>query len=226
MRRLLLFLPLFFLAPAAVSQTDDFGAWMTFSINKGIAGKLDLNFDQEFRLRYNLTDVNLFYTNVGLAYRFTKWFKISGTYRFIYKHKDDNTWGVRHRGYVDLAFRTKPGRYVLSYRARLQSEIRTAGYSNEYGKVPEIYFRNLFKAGYKVNDVVTPYLATEIRFQIQNPRIPYHNGIDRSRFIGGLDYAINQNNTFGAYFLFQKEWNVKNPETLYIIGLEYVLSID
>jgi hypothetical protein len=30
----------------------------------------------------------------------------------------------------------------------------------------------------------------------------------------------------GTYLLMQKEWNVNDPQTLYIIGLEFGISID
>jgi hypothetical protein len=225
-RRLLLALPFLFLAPAASAQTEDFGAWMTFSLNKDLAGDLQFNFDQEFRLRDNLSTVNLLYTNLGLSYKFSKAFKLGVSYRFINKHKEDLTWGNRHRLQTDFVFKVKPGRFTLGYRARFQAEVRGYGYSGEYGNVPEIYMRNLFKAGYKVNDMVSPYVGTELRWQIQNPRIPYHDGFDRSRFIGGVDLTFTDVQTLGLYVLLQKEWNVMDPQTLYILGVEYVINLD
>jgi hypothetical protein len=228
LRRILLVLPLFLLVRTASAQTEDIGAWMTFSVNKGIVGKLDFNFDQELRFRNNLTDVNLLYTNLGLSYKFTKWFRFAAVYRFINKHKDDGSWGLRNRYYADFIFKFKPGKFTLGYRARFQEEIRGAGYTQENGKIPEIYMRNLFKFGYKVNDHFSPYVGTEMRWQIRNPRIPYNDGFtfDRTRFMAGVDYNINKIQTAGLYFLFQKEWNVNDPQTLYIIGLEYSLSFN
>lgn len=225
-RKLLLLFPFLILARFAPAQTSDLGSWMTFSVNKKIVDKLEFNFDQEFRLRDNLTNVNLIYTNLGLTYKFTKWFRFSAVYRFIDKHKSDGTYGLRNRFYADLSFKAKPGKFSLGYRARLQEEMRGIGYPDQYGTVPEIYLRNLFKVSYKLNDKFSPYAGTELRWQIQNPRIPYHNGFDRSRFFAGTDYDINDKQTAGLYFLFQKEWNVSDPETLYIIGLEYSLSFD
>lgn len=226
MKRLLLLIPVLFLCRISSAQTEDLGMWMTASFNKGLVGDLQFNLDQEFRLRNNLSDVNLFYTNVGLTYKFTKWFRVSGTYRIIDKHKEDGTWGIRHRGFVDFNFKFKPAKFTIGYRARVQSEWRGAGYSGEFGKVPEIYVRNLFKFGYKLNDDFTPYIGTELRFQVQNPRIPYHDGFDRTRFMAGTDYQINKKQTLGLYFLLQKEWNVINPQTLYILGIEYSFSMD
>lgn len=207
------------------AQTQDFGMWNTISVNKELTKKLTLGVDQEVRFRDNLSTLNLVYTNVGLTYKFTDYFKFSAVYRFIDKHKDDLSWGVRHRVYFDAAVKVKPGNFNFSYRARYQVEWRGAGYEAIHGNVPEIYFRNLFKLGYKVGESLEPYLGSEIRFQINNPRIPYHNGFDRTRFIGGLNYEVNKHHTFGVYFLLQKEFNVIDPETLNILGIEYTFNI-
>ena len=224
--RLLLILPFFLLARPANAQSQDFGSWMTFSVNKGIVGKLEFNFDQELRLRNNLTDVNLLYTNLGLSYKFTKWFRFAAVYRFIDKHKETGEWGLRNRFYADFIFKVKPGKFTLGYRARFQEEFRGYGYASDYGKVPEVFMRNLFKVSYKLNDRFSPYAGAELRWQLQNPRIPYGDGFDRTRFFAGTDYEISKKQTAGAYFLLQKEWNVSDPQTLYILGLEYSLSFD
>ncbi|MCA6363180.1 MAG: DUF2490 domain-containing protein [Bacteroidetes bacterium] len=210
----------------AVAQHNDLRSWNTFSINYDLTKKLTLNFDQELRLQDNLTRINQLYTNIGATYKLNKYVRVAGVYRFIARYKEDNTFGLRNRFYGDLIVKLRPGRFTYVYRARLQYEWRGAGYGKEYGRVPEIYWRNLFKASYKVNDIVSPYLATEIRFQLQNPRIPYHNGFDRSRFTGGVDLQVTKNSTFGVYYLLQKEWNVIDPETLHVIGLEYSISLD
>jgi Protein of unknown function (DUF2490) len=225
MKKLLLLIPLLCIGGFSNAQTEDFGSWMTFSVNKGIGEKFVLGLDQELRLRNNLTDINLIYTNVGLSYKVNKWFRISQVYRFIDKHQSDGAWGVRHRIYTDLIFKAKPADFTLTYRFRYQTEWRGAGYTSELGRIPEIYIRNLFKIGYKLNDKIAPYIGSELRFQVQNPRIPYHDGFDRTRFIAGTDYTVNDHSAFGLYFLLQKEWNVNDPQTLYILGLEYTISL-
>lgn len=207
------------------AQTEDLGMWNTFSINKDIGDKFSVGIDQEFRLRDNLSTVNLLYTNFGASYKVTDFFKVSMTYRFIDKHKDDLSWGIRHRVYTDLTFKLRPAKFTISYRARLQAEWRGAGYDDKYGTVPEIYMRNQIKIGYRLTDKIEPYIGDEVRWQIQNPRIPYHNTIDRTRVFGGVNYEFNPRNTVGAYFLYQHEFNVNDPETLYIIGLEYTLNL-
>ncbi|HET6991244.1 MAG TPA: DUF2490 domain-containing protein [Bacteroidia bacterium] len=224
-RYLFLFSFSLFLTPA-FSQTKDLGSWMTFSLDKGITNKFSFNFDQELRLKDNISNINLLYTNLGLSYKATKFLKVSVVYRFIDKHKGDDTYGVRSRLYTDFAFKVKPGKWSLGYRARFQEEWRQAGYHSDLGNMPEIYLRNLFKFSYKLTDHFSPYVGAELRWQLQNPRLPYANGFDRCRLFAGTDYKINDKFTAGTYFLFQKEFNVADPQTLYIIGLEFGISLD
>lgn len=222
--RFLIFISFF--SCALQAQRSDLGLWTTLSVNKDIGKKLVFNFDQEFRVRDNLTTINLFYTNVGLTYKFNKNFRLAGTYRMINKHKEDGFWGIRHRLYADVIARLKPGRFTIAYRSRLQYEWRGYGYSAQFGNVPESYWRNLFKGSYKLNELFSPYLGAELRWLIHDPRVAYHKGFDRTRFIGGLDYSINKMQQIGFYGLVQKEWNISDPETLYIIGIEYTINID
>jgi len=214
-----------FLCLSAFAQTNDFGMWNTLSINKSLNSKFGLGIDQELRLRDNCTTVNLVYTNFGVNYKVRDWFKIALVYRFIDKHKDDFSWGVRHRVYTDLTFKVKPENFALSYRARFQMEWRGLGYDASLGNAPEVFLRNQVKCAYKGAGNFEPYAGIEIRWQIQNPRIPYHESIDRARYFAGVSYDFNKHNTVGTYFLLQKETNVVDRQTLYIWGLEYTLNI-
>lgn len=207
------------------SQTEDLCLWTTVSVNKDLGKKLQVGIDQEVRFRDNISTLNLVYTNVGVTYKVTDYFKASLVYRFIDKHKDDFTWGQRHRISGDLIFKVKPGRFICSARLRLQAEWRGNGYESNFGNVPEVYLRNQYKFGYKLTDQIEPYVGTELRWQVQNPRIAYHDGFDRTRFFAGANYEVNKKNVIGGYFMLQKEWNTSNPETLYIIGLEYTLNL-
>jgi hypothetical protein len=226
MKRLLLSISIVLFTLPAFSQRDDFGAWMTLSLNKDLSKKFTLGLDQEFRLKENLTTINLFYTNVGVSYKVTKFLKVGLVYRMINKQKNDGSYGMRSRIYSDLTFKVKPGKWTFSNRTRYQIEWRQAGYNSELNGLPEAYLRNLTKIGHEIGPHATPYVATEFRWQLQNPREPWANGFNRTRFIGGMDYKFNDMHTIGTYFLFQKEFNVNDRQTLYIIGLEYTISLD
>jgi long-subunit fatty acid transport protein len=207
------------------AQRSDFQMWNTLSINKEITDKFTVGIDQELRLRDNLSTLHMLYTNVGMSYKFNDHFKASLVYRFIDRHKEDLTWGIRHRIYTDLIFRIKPADFTFAYRARFQAEWRAQGYTGEFAGVPEVYMRNQVKAAYKATSDLEPYLGIEVRWQLQNARIPYHESVDRARYFAGVNYEINKHNTVGTYFLIQKEVNVIDRQSLCVWGLEYTINL-
>ena len=182
-------------------------------------------FTQECRIKENFTRLNLFYTNLGLEYKFNDFFKAALVYRFIEKYQDDNSFSFRHRLMLDLTLKKKLGKIGLSYRQRIQAEERDI-YSSIIGNLPEWYSRNKFAAKYDTDKRYTPYAAIELRYQLRNPREwQSDNTWHRNRYSLGVDYKLNKKSTFGVYYLIQREFNVVLPQNQYVIGLEYSLSL-
>jgi hypothetical protein len=126
---------------------------------------------------------------------------------------------------LDILLKKKFGGIALSYRQRIQSEVRDV-YVSEYGRYPEWYSRNKFEIKFDLDKKITPYFATELRFQISNPRSAESDGLwHRIRYVGGIDYQRNKRDKFGFYYLIQNEFNVSEPQNLYIVGLEYSISL-
>jgi len=211
---------------AAFSQTtSDAGLWNTFNIEKKLKHNFTVFATEEYRLRENFTRHNLFYTDLGVSVKPYKFLKISLAYRSIQKSLIDDTWSFRHRLMLDISLKKKLGDFAFSYRQRIQSEVRNV-YSSDDGARPEWYSRNKFEVKYDLGKRLTPYVSFEIRYQIRNPRalesdFTWH----RNRYAAGFDYDIDKRNTFGAYYLIQHEYNISAPQNLYIIGLEYSISL-
>lgn len=228
----ILFVFLFFLpceegwgGRASAQSTNDAGLWTTFNIQKDLKKNVSVFLTEECRLRENFTRLNLFYTDLGVAIRPFKFLKVSLAYRMIDKFLIDNTFSYRHRLMLDITLKKKMGAFSLSYRQRLQSEVRNI-YSSANGTIPEWYSRNKFELKYDLDKPVSPYLAAEFRYQINDPRNVESDGLlHRNRYIIGLDYKKNDRNTFGVYYLIQNEYNVSAPENIYIVGLEYTLTL-
>lgn len=209
----------------AQSQPEDAGMWNTFSIEKEFTKKFSVGIDEELRLRDNFSRLNLLYTNLGVSYKVIKGIKVSLIYRSIEKYLGDNrTFSYRNRLMLDISYRYKISELTFAYRSRLQSEVRDY-YSSQKGKIPEWFWRNKFEFKYDIKKY-TPYLGTEIRYQIKDPRNPETNeGWHRLRVYWGVDYNINKRNSVGVYYLIQREYGVYNPQNFYILGLQYSLTI-
>jgi hypothetical protein len=208
------------------SQTiNDAGLWTTFNIQKDFKKNISVFLTEEFRLKSNFTRLNLFYTDIGVTVRPVKFLKISFAYRMIDKFLIDNSFSYRHRLMLDLALRKKMNVWVISYRHRLQSEIKNI-YSSRNGSLLEWYSRHNFKLKCDLNSPIKPYVSAEYRYQIKDSRKAESNNLfHRQRYILGLDYKLNNRNTLGLYYLIQNEFNVLTPQNIYIIGLEYSITL-
>lgn len=212
-------------ASTFAQSTNDAGLWTTFNIQKDLKKNVSVFLTEEFRLRENFTRLNLFYTDLGVAVRPFKFLKVSLAYRMIDKFLIDNTFSYRHRLMLDISLKKKAGQFSLSYRHRLQSELKNI-YSSADGTIPEWYSRSKFELKYDTDKPVRPYISAEFRYQINDPRnVESERTFHRQRYIVGLDYKRNDRDTFGIYYLIQNEYNVSAPENIYIVGLEYTLTL-
>jgi hypothetical protein len=206
----------------ATKPSQDAGLWATINLEKKLNEKFSVFLTEEFRARENFSVINLFYTDIGVEYRPAKVLRLALSYRNIQKNlPEENRYAFRHRLQFDIILKKKFGNFNLAYRHRLQREMRDV-YVTEKGFLPEWYSRSKFTVKYDFDKAIVPYVAAEFRYQIEDPRRLESNGTwHRARFIGGFDYKLNDKNTLGAYYLVQQEFNVKTPQSIYIVGLEY-----
>jgi long-subunit fatty acid transport protein len=208
------------------AQHSDFWQWNTISIEKKFGERVGVGLDEEIRLYDNATRLYLTFTNVGATYKFAKWFKMGLNYRFTQKTRDDMPVSYRHRVLVDAMFKYSPKPLTFQYRARYQSQIRDYFTSSD-GTVPEQYLRHKVDIKLDMGRRLTPFIAAEFRYQFNNNRLmEANNAFDRGRYYAGVDYELNKNSSFGAYYMIQKEFNINDPETDYVLGLSYTLSLD
>jgi hypothetical protein len=210
-----------------IAQTQpDAGMWNTISIEKEISKKFSAGIDEELRLRDNFAQLNLLYTNFGASYKPIKGVKLSLIYRLIEKYEGTNiTFSFRDRLMFDASYKYKLNNWSISYRSRIQAEVRNY-YTSRLGKIPEWFWRNKFELKYAINKKFEPYIGAEFRYQIKDPRNPYSDdGWHRLRKFAGIDYNIDNNNSVGIYYLIQTEFGVTNPQNLYILGLQYSLTL-
>jgi hypothetical protein len=206
-------------------DNTNYGMWNTFSIEKELSKKASLFLDEELRLKDSYSRLNLLYTNLGVSYKPLKGLKVSLIYRCIEKYKKSDEFSFRHRLMLDVGYKYRLSNWTFAYRSRFQSEVRDY-LSDDDGKTPEWFWRNKVEVKYTFLKKYSPYLGTELRYQIKDPRNPaYDEGWHRIRMFGGLDYSINANNSIGIYYLVQQEFNVESSQQLQILGLQYSLTL-
>jgi len=204
---------------------NDAGLWLTMNIEKKLSKRLEISLTEEYRLKENYAQHNLFYTDLGVAYKPLGFMKISFSYRAIQKYLLDETYSFRHRLTMDILLKRKFGRWVPSFRQRIQTQVRNV-YSSETGTLPEWFARERFELKYDLDKPVAPYAAIEWRYQLKDPRNMDLNGTwNRVRYTLGIDYRLNEKNALSLYYLIQRGFNVPEPQNDYITGLSYTLSL-
>ena len=200
----------------------DFGMWNTLSIEKKLSKIISVSIDEEFRLRENLSKINLFYTNLGLNYKFSKKLKASFIYRITQKAVDGRGYDIKHRIMLDVIYKEKLSKkFVFQFRQRAQFENNNI-YSSRDGRYIESFLRSKFEIGYNYTKDIKAYFSEELRFQLHDPRNPESDyGLHRFRHCLGIDYSISNSSTVGVYYLVQNEIKVYKPNELYIFGLQY-----
>jgi hypothetical protein len=207
--------------PVLAQEEQDAVMWTTVNLEKKLNRKFSLQLTEEFRLRDNLRRLNLFYTDISLNWKTSDWLKTSLSYRWINKYQPEGFFSYRHRLSFDVIFRKKAADFILSYRHRIQAEVRDIGKSAD-GHVPEWYSRSRFEIKYNGGSRYQPYASLELRYQLRNPREQISDGYwHRNRYALGLQYEIDKNRNIGFYYLIQREFNISDPQQLYVIGLEF-----
>ena len=201
-----LFLILINFSFQSTSQTtNDAGLWNTIKINKKFNKKFNIFLLEEYRLKENFSQTNSFFTELGVGYKPFLFLKTSLLYRLSEKFKGDEIFSLRHRLIFNLTLKKRLNdNFLLSYRQRLQSEVRDV-YSSPTGTTPNWYYRHKIALKYNLNDALTPYLATEFRYQIYDKNSLESNKLfHRNRYVIGLDYEKSDKHSFGVFYLILK----------------------
>ena len=201
------------------AQNQDFGSWTGIEINKKLSQRLSVSFTEELRLKENITQLNSFFSEAGVGYKFSQYLKVAANYRFNQKQRIDQSLGTRHRFNVDFAFQNKINAFVVSYRMRVQSQLNDY-YSSETGKVPNYNLRHKFSLEWDLDNRISPLAAAELFYPINQ----MDNKLQQVRLNAGIKYDINNDNRIIINYLVQKETYVNNPLTEHVIGLTYQLS--
>lgn len=205
---------------------QDFGVWASVGYGRDISDKFDISISQEVRMEENALLVGRTFSQFGLDYKIKRWIRLGLNYRFSLNRRQDGTYGHRHRIMTDLVLRTYQRRFTITYRARLQSEIRTLNYPREFGFTPVWDFRNTLKVNYRLNRFIEPYVNLDLRFLLKDPGEPRFSGVDRTRIVVGADMLLAEGRVLGLFFLSNQYWNIDDGRRIYVIGIEFNFGDD
>lgn len=201
------------------AQVNDAGLWTNITLEKKVVKNLDVVFTEEFRFNENITELGSFFTDIGADYRIFKGFKAGLYFRYINKRRLDNSYSQAFRYYSDLSYKQKIKRFEAGYRIRFQVQYQDPGRS-ETGRVPEWYVRQKFSFSYNTKSRFDPYISGEVWYLLNQP----WQRFDNIRISAGIVTRITKDQSVDIGYIYQKEFNVVDPETDYIIFIGYKIG--
>ncbi len=204
------------------SQNEDFELWTGISLAAKPFKNISFDLEEEIRFRNNAGETDSYHTDAGISFELWKGFTVAGHYRFIMGNEEDERYSKTHRYYFDLSYSKKLDRFELFARTRYQTRYKDIN-NSEPGHIPENYSRN--KIGLDYDIYRTPLkvrLWFEFYYQLNNPA---GNSVDKIRFAPELRYKINRFNELKMFYMIEKEYFVRDPALIYILGIGYAYDI-
>lgn len=220
-------LSLFYVISVKAQSSNDFGIWSTIEVEKKMSKKWALNGELEVRTVDNTSNIGRWGLKLGTDYSMLKELKVGFAYQFLYFHDlEYSDFQPRHRLIGFLQGRKKWGNVVFTLRERIQmttkdenDRIKASGKIDTYKMNPEWTWRNRLKVAYDIpNHKLTPSFAAESFYQLNNPD---GNEFEGLRYTLSLAYKLNKCHAVDLSGILDKEYNVNNPVTRYILSIGY-----
>jgi hypothetical protein len=201
---------------------NDAALWLNVYLEKKLNSRFNIHINEVVRYNHNLTRMYYSYTDVGTTFKIKDWWHATLDYVFVTNEGPTKNFtgefvSIRHQLYFDMAFKRDFGDFRVNYRTMLQAQIKDV-YSSKVGAIPNWYFRNKITIKYTLSRRIMPYVASEIYYQFATN---LGDQFDRARFYAGMFYHLSTNNDLEAYYMIQKQFNIIQPSTDYVIGLGY-----
>ena len=198
-------------------QTSDFGTeyGISWSVKPLKGGELTLG--ESIRLtdnssRYSRSASKVEYNQAFLRSRLKPiGMRVSAgaSYELIHRASFKGSQYFRHRIKLQAAARKKMGDFQMQYRFVWQNTYRPDKHDHRN------HLRNRLKLSYSQADSRWGFYLSEEMFY----RLDSKNKIDEWRTQMGATYRIDKNKSIDLNLRRAEEWQVKNPETLYLVGL-------
>lgn len=200
-------------------NNNDAVLWSSVGLEKKINERLSAEIEQQFRFVENYSYLNNAFSELGVSYKITKEFKITGSFRLSNRFNERIGYFMQNRFTLDASYRLKVNKIAISFRTRFQNTFDSRG-----DRSNAIYNRNKIALAYNVNNIINPSLFTDLYTPL-NLGSDAAGIIDSYRLGVSNDLKAGKKITVSTAFIFQKDVGVSNPPKDYIVsvGLFYKL---
>ncbi|MFT5725194.1 MAG: hypothetical protein ACI9JN_002318 [Bacteroidia bacterium] len=215
--------------PVSIAQSGtyvtvrDLEAWSSLQLKYKIDKKWSVSLEEQLRLRDDASNVDIYFSELGLNYKMSKKFALGFGARFIRDNDDVGKiqgYENHFRWNTDAMYKHKLDAFNFKYRLRYQSK-NELGITKAAGDLPTNTVRFKFGTDYNFKSwKFDPEFSTEIFNKLQP-----NEGFDKIRFTLGTTYKTKKIGDFGAYFRMENELTGTNPKTTNIIGFKYKYTL-
>lgn len=220
--KLFLVIMMFGLSVPAFAQYSDLNAWTNLYVEKRLVRGLNLHLEAQGRINENVTNFYYSSLDLGLTFKPVKWLNVSGAYVVSGKEMKEGGVNMRNQYYVSALFKFKKDWLRVNNRVMLQSKNNDSYLADEMIQYRDNYFRDKLSVKVDLTRRLTPYIAQEFYFELNDPS---GNDISRSRSFIGIEFLINKRSQVELYHMLQKELNQKRPQNDYVIGIGYEIYL-
>ena len=186
------------------AQENDFQIWTSLSASDKVTYKTDINIKHGLRFRENASLLAKSYSDIRLKYKYNKKVSLAVGFRDINEWNKQLSREQKSRYYADLYLKHKLDRFVFSVRNRYQKQGSVKAYT--------YLFRQELSISYNIRrNKLEPLLAAEYFYSEQKQ-------INKLRYTLGFSYPISKDLDFDISYRIQQQFNVENPETLFILS--------
>jgi hypothetical protein len=197
---------LFFLFIQSSYGLDDNQSWTSIGFQKKLPYSLKLEFEQELRLKDQLSTFNQAFSEVSLSYRVFDGLNINIPYR--YAIFDDK---VKQRLSFSGSYKYSFKPISLKYRAKFQR-------TNEKEKNAKDLIRNKFTIEYKLDKKIEPYVSGELLHLYKTEQRP----LDEYRVSFGVTVDLPRKKSIKIFYTYKKEDITKSsPDEINVFGVAY-----
>jgi hypothetical protein len=214
---------LLFLSTPLLAQQKDFQCWPSAELSVEVIRDLKVQLEEEIRFHENCSQIRKQVNDLDISYRINKYLKADAGYRFeaMWKDPDHHVW--RHGFSADVTLRTKADRFTFDYRIRLQSPKVDLTEKQKELFARGLINRHKLSVAYDVKNLpLEPFMEGEIFLPIFTGDFP---GMAGYRTWIGMSYKVAKKHEFTLRYGLDKELNVRDPLTAYILALGYQYEI-
>lgn len=187
--------------------------WLGATLKMKLSKKFRFDVEQQLRLEDHESGFDQTFTELGLRYKITDNFDVKGQYRYAITDDEHN----EARWSVDLSYEYDIKNFPLDigYRFRFQDE------KVDWTGEKKTYIRQRLTLDYNLSKLVDPAFEYEWFYKLNDD-----HEFRRSRYTFSLQWKVNKKSELETFVRLEDEYNVKQPDRIYIMGLAYSYDLD